>query len=251
MYGWRCRIGYVGVPGVSVPLYDMWRFAPSGVTTVTSTLSGDAGAPLEHQLLEAATELRDYEVDMVLVSSRIWPGGVGFDTRNAGLQGLADLVGCDVHLDVTAGLDFLRDSKADSVLVVQAARGDDDELEGRHLERLIESGGWRVSRMTTESSTGTAVDRELGHAEIVAAVGRSKKDSAAGVLLWPPEAYTHDLESLESELEIPIVSVGVAGVWLGLRSARYPVELGGRLTRLKNILGQELVDPVRDRWNRV
>jgi hypothetical protein len=250
MYGWRCRIGYVGVPGVSVPLYDMWRFAPPGVTTVTSTLSGDAGAPLEHQLLEAATELKDYDVDTVLVSSRIWPGGVGFETRHAGLQGLADLVGCEVHLDVAAGLDFLRESNADSVLVVQASRGDEDELEGRHLERLIESGGWRVGRMTTEATTGTAVDRELGHAEIVAAVGRSN-DPAAALLLWPPESYTHDLESLESELEVPIVSVAAAGVWLGLRSARYPVELGGRLTRLKKVFGQETVDPVRDRWNRV
>ncbi|HLH23607.1 MAG TPA: hypothetical protein VK066_13890 [Chloroflexota bacterium] len=231
MYGTRARIGYTcPVFLAEIFPYDFYKMVPEGVTLVTATASVWQGTPEElrqsaAQALGAAREMARAGVDVIVL------GGVPVNLASgyASVEELARAVQEDCDVPVTASLlcqnHALEALGAKQVVVLSpgAAAG----RNAGHVEEMRRLG----CTVLDVRGTGSAMYGKPLAAEDTLELGRAiLRDNPDADTLhcssphWPMAA---NIEALEQEFGVNVVTAGQAIVWEALRACGIQDRISG------------------------
>ncbi len=219
MYGTRARIGYTcPVFLAEVFLYDFYKIVPDGVALVTATASVWERTPEElqrsaEQALRAAHEMARTGVDLIVL------GGVpvGFAAGYATAAELASAVERDCGVPVTTSLlcqnAALEALGARKVVVLRPGEGGRDrhtaEIERLGCEVLAVGG-------TGAAMYGAPLSAEQT-LELARALLEANPDADTLHCTSPHWPMAANIEALEREFRVDVVTAGQAIVWHALR----------------------------------
>lgn len=223
MLGWRARIGYI-VPSTGTVTEAEWRrCAPEGVIFVGSrvliqdvTPAGIQG--LISQLERAALEVASAQVDVIVQVGT--PAGFvdGRDTSGEIEKRLQDVTGIRTISMMSACLDAFRVLDLGRLVVVTPYV---DELNER-LRTALEAAGLKICALrglgVRSNLEINALGSDVPYREVRLALKEAPE--ADGVFIssggWP----TMDvLDTLERDIQQPVVSSNAAALWKALRTA--------------------------------
>ena len=219
MYGTRARIGYTcPVYLAEIFPYDFYKMVPEGVTLVTATASVWQGTPEElrqsaEQSLRAAHEMARARVKIIVL------GGVpvGFAAGYASVDKLVKKVEGDCGVPVTASLlcqnHALQAVGARKVVVLRhGPRGRD-----RHTEEIERLGCTILDVRGTGSSMYSAPMAAEETLEMARALLKDNPDADTLHSPSPHWPMAANIETLEQEFRVNVVTAGQAIVWEALR----------------------------------
>lgn len=224
MYGHRARIGYTSPPAATeIFPYEFYLVAPEGVTLIVTSLaivemtSGEIDQSYEISV-RAAREQAKSGADVVVFGGVPINVSRGFDNVDALIRETAAAVGVPVTTSLNSQMAGLRAVGAKKVAVVHPFDEHDagptrtfkGRLEGAGFEYLGAEGAGYPAVDLGRIPQGTAL--ELGRK------ARANFPEADTILISCPHwAVAKQIEPMEAELGIPVVTSGQSIVWNALR----------------------------------
>ena len=235
MYGTRARIGYTcPVFLAEIFPYDFYKMAPEGVTLVTATASVWEMTPEElrrsaEQSLRAAREMARAGVDIIVL------GGVPVNLAAgyASVDELAMKVQDECGVPVTASLlcqnHALQAVGASKVVVLRPGAGGHD----RHTQEIERLGCTILDVRGTGSAMYSTPLSAQDTLEMARALLRDHPDADTLHCSSPHWPMAANIEALEQEFRVSVVTAGQAIVWEALRGCgiKDAVSGYGRLLR--------------------
>ncbi len=236
MYGWRARIGLI-VPSSNTTMEpELYRAIPQGVSIHISRIplrevTVESLLEMEKHSLRASQELADADVDLILYgcTSGSLVGGPGFDKTIAGK--IYEATGKPAVTTATAVIEALEALAVKRIVVATPYIDEINDAEKRFLEahglEVLSIKGMGVRR-------NTDIGRISPH-EVYRFARSLYKGRAEGLFISCTNLRTFEvIESLEKDLEIPVVTSNQASLWASLRrlGIRDRIEGLGRLFEL-------------------
>ena len=231
MYGTRARIGYTcPIYLAEVFLYDFYRIVPEGVTLVTATASVWQGTPEElrrsaGQALEAAAEMALAAVDLIVL------GGVPVNlaSGHTSVEELARKVQDECGVPVTASLlcqnHALQALGAKKVVVLSPGAPS-----GRNSGHVAEMERLGCTVLDVRGAGSAMYGKPLPAAETLELGRAILRDNPQADTLhcssphWP---MAGNIEALEQEFGVNVVTAGQAIIWEALRTCGIDDRIGG------------------------
>ena len=220
MYGTRARIGYTSPPLVSeIFPYEFYQMAPEGVGLALATLdvwehTVDELNGSYHRTVRAARAMGEARIDLIVL------GGVPvLSSKGAGnIASFARSVEEETGIPVTTApeayeraLDQLGSRR---IVVVETPHIPERGALDHAGREVLGRRGWGSERMVAST---------VQPSEAVARLGRELVREHPGAdtlwLNWPHRATVDQIEGLEQELGVNVVSATQAIVWHALRKA--------------------------------
>lgn len=234
MYGTRARIGYTSPPLVSeIFPYEFYCIAPEGVGLALATLdvwehTADELDGSYQRTVRAARAMGEARIDLIVL------GGVPvLSSQGAGNIGsFAKSVEDETGIPVTTAPDAYRhaldqlDSKR--IVVVETPHIPERGALDHAGREVLGRKGWGTERMVASTIQPSDEVARLGR-ELVG----EHPEADTLWLNWPHRATIDEIEALEQELGINVLSATQAIVWHALRMAGIsePIPGFGRLLR--------------------
>lgn len=219
MYGTRARIGYTSPLLVSeIFPYEFYQLVPSGVTLALTTLDvwgRGTGTKLQDsydRALRAGEAMAEAGVDLIILGGVPVLASKGTENIDSVTAAMEEAGGVPVTTVSHAYRDAARQLGAKKIVIAEAPHTHgDDVLERAGLTVLGRKGyaGGRNVESTRQSSDEIA---QLGR-ELV----RAHPDADTLWINWPHRATVDQIEHLERELGVSVLSATQAIVWEALR----------------------------------
>ncbi|MBI2917119.1 MAG: hypothetical protein HYY01_03910 [Chloroflexi bacterium] len=239
VYGYRARIGYTCPPVIAeVFPYEFYRVVPEGVTLAITTLAvvnatSDELRSSYDIALRAAREMGAAGVDLVVLGGAPVNMAHGYDGVEELIKRAEAEAGVPVTTSLTAKNNALRHLGSRRVAVV----GTSGEAAVSSASEYLDRAGCEV--VATAPLPGAPPLNHLGRfpSEASATAGRElvRQHPEADTLYFPcaHRATIDQIEPLERELGVSVVSASSAIIWEALRRChvRQPILGFGRLFR--------------------
>jgi maleate cis-trans isomerase len=231
MYGTRARIGYTcPVYLAEIFPYDFYKIVPEGVTLVTATASVWQGTPEElrrsaGQALEAAAEMARSGVDLIVL------GGVPVNlaSGHASVEELARKVQEECGVPVTASLlcqnHALQALGAKKVVVLSPGA-----TTGRNSGHVAEMERLGCAVLDVRGAGSAMYGKPLPAAETLElgrAILRANPDADTLHCSSPHWPMAANIELLEQEFDVNVVTAGQAIIWEALRTCGIDDRISG------------------------
>ena len=229
MYGTRARIGYTcPVYLAEIFPYDFYKMVPEGVTLVTATASVWEGTPEElkrsaEQSLQAAEEMGRAGVNVIVLGGVPVGFAAGYATQEELVQAVQERCGVPVTSSLLCQNHALQAVGARKVVVLRPGGGARD----RHTQETERLG----CTVLDVRGTGTRMYGAPAPVEETLEMARALlRDNPEADTLhcssphWPMAA---NIEPLEQEFGVSVVTAGQAIVWEALRTCGIRDAIGG------------------------
>lgn len=241
MYGWRARIGHVAPSRGDTLVYEFYKMFPDGfmIMNTTGTVRNLVDSDFEAQLSridEAVKDLVDNNCDSIIFSGSPLFTRLPFGKDRELGQELTKKYGVPVAAGLTAEVEALKAMQCTKLVVGTPYP---EELNQR-LKRHLEHSGFEVLQIAGYGVSNNAklTDLPVHAAYKIAKRLYAKGRDADGILIpcprWPTVA---DVQPLEDELHIPVITSSVACCWYAMKLIDIKENISG-FGRLMASLGQ-------------
>lgn len=239
MYGWRGRIGHVSPALHDTQRFEFGQLLPEGVMVVTTTLNVQNLVEAEFERAFAMMEQGALSLAREEVGAIIIGGGPIFSFKGVGShQNIIDAVyaktGVPTSTTISTSMGALKSLGVRHLVVATPFVSERDEA----LCRYLEGSGFEVLAIRGLGITRNVdLTRVPFHASYQLAVEVFSKAKRAEAIYLPCSRWpvVENIDPLEKDLGIPVVSNVQAMTWFGLKSLGIKEEIKGYGTLLKRL----------------
>lgn len=231
MYGWRARIGVITPSRGDTFACEFYKVVPDGVVLVSTILNVERleGEFFERAIAEiknAARLLKEEYVDVVMAAGTPVLTYRGMDHYEELLKEVREIVGVPVSTDLEASIEALKFVGAERIVFVSPY---EEALMRREVD-LLEQFGLQVVH-----SVGLGIRKNADITmqpfyltyRLAREAYRQASNADAIFITCPRWATLVNIQMLEQDLGVPVVSTSSAKIWKMLRMAGIKCESKG------------------------
>ncbi len=233
MYGWRARIGIFGGGRGDTFMYEFYKIVPEGVVVVFGAGTG-AILQLTQDYIDKAianieagvTDLARVGVDYIFVLGHPLYTSQGFGSDTQAIQMFEKKFGIPVNTGITAEVEALRCLNIRKVAIVTPH----EKIINDMLTTFLTDSGFEVATikgMNIRENRMVARQPDYEAYRLAKAVNRECPDVDGIYIQCPRLPIIYQVERIESETGLPVVTSTPAYIWAALKRLKIKEHFSG------------------------